>query len=251
MHQLTGLGDDVYVEAVVRLHGFDARLDMLVCNRTAHTLSDCSLELLTTGDLKVVERPHGFVLEPRATVRLHANVKVSSTDAGTVFGTVEFERSGGAGGRRTLTLNSVRVDVLDYIRPARCDDAKFRSMWAQFEWENKIAVATNFTDPVALVKHIARITNMRLLTPDAVLERNREAVVAKMYGRSVFGDKALLNVSLERTSKIKRVLGFVRVRSKSQCIALALGERVQANQRMPPRVAAAVKKARATAREKR
>ena len=27
---------------------------------------------------------------------------------------------------------------MDYIRPAECSSEDFRSMWAEFEWENKV-----------------------------------------------------------------------------------------------------------------
>jgi vesicle coat complex subunit len=34
---------------------------------------------------------------------------------------------------------------MDYIKPAYCNEAKFRAMWTEFEWENKVAVVTDIT----------------------------------------------------------------------------------------------------------
>jgi hypothetical protein len=35
-----------------------------------------------------------------------------------------------------------------------------RCMWAEFEWENKVAVNTSITDPVKYLRHIVACTNM-------------------------------------------------------------------------------------------
>ena len=42
-------------------------------------------------------------------------------------------------------LNNIHMDIMDYISPASCSDMSFRSMWAEFEWENKVAVNTDIT----------------------------------------------------------------------------------------------------------
>ncbi len=47
---------------------------------------------------------------------------------------------------------------------------QFRNMWAEFEWENKVAIATTFTDVAAFLQHIITTTNMKCLTPPSALE---------------------------------------------------------------------------------
>lgn len=74
--QLTGLSDAVYAEAVVILHQYDVVLDVLVINRTKDTLQNLCLELATTGDLKLVERPQNHTLAAGQSTRLRANIKV-------------------------------------------------------------------------------------------------------------------------------------------------------------------------------
>ena len=39
-----------------------------------------------------------------------------------------------------LNLDEIHLDIMDYIQPGSCTDADFRSMWAEFEWENKVQV---------------------------------------------------------------------------------------------------------------
>lgn len=40
--------------------------------------------------------------------------------------------------RRYVNLSDIQLDIMDYIRPADCKAEDFRSMWAEFEWENKV-----------------------------------------------------------------------------------------------------------------
>ena len=45
---------------------------------------------------------------------------------------------GAAGDRNVVVLNDIHIDIMDYIVPATCTETEFRSMWAEFEWENKV-----------------------------------------------------------------------------------------------------------------
>lgn len=53
--------------------------------------------------------------------------------------------------------------------PGSCTDTEFRKMWADFEWENKVAVNTTITDLREYLEHVAEATNMKLLTTGAAL----------------------------------------------------------------------------------
>ena len=54
---MTGLSDPVYSEAYVNVNQYDIVLDVLIVNQTRDTLQNCTLELATLGDLKLVEKP--------------------------------------------------------------------------------------------------------------------------------------------------------------------------------------------------
>ena len=73
-----------------------------------------------------------------------ANIKVSSTETGAIFGNIVYESSAYAD-RSVVVLNDIHIDIMDYISPASCPDVQFRSMWAEFEWENKVS-----TEPVSV-----------------------------------------------------------------------------------------------------
>ncbi|KDD76953.1 coatomer beta [Helicosporidium sp. ATCC 50920] len=222
--QLTGFSDPLYAEAYVTVHQYDIVLDVAITNRTEQVLQNVTLELATLGDLRLVERPAPATLAPGARVDVTTNIKVSSTETGAIFGNLVFER-GGTGEADVVVLADVHIDVMDYIAPAACSDAEFRAMWAEFEWENKVAVSTAIDDVRAYVDHVVAATNMRCLAPLAALDGDCDVLAANLYARSVFGEDALVNVSVEKLPDGK-LGGFIRIRSKTQGIALSLGDKL-------------------------
>ena len=70
-------------------------------------------------------------------------MKVASTENGIIFGNIVYDCSGAVSDRNVVVLNDIHIDIMDYIVPASCTEAEFRSMWAEFEWENKVSVLPN------------------------------------------------------------------------------------------------------------
>jgi coatomer subunit beta len=124
-------------------------------------------------------------------------------------------------------------------------------MWADFEWENKVTVNTNVSSLPEFVAHIARVTNMRVLTPipsaaasgpaAAAAVANAEGgdrgagatanfLAANLYARSIFGEDALVNVSVENKPD-GSIKGHIRIRAKTQGVALSLGDRITSKQK--------------------
>ncbi|KAK9734149.1 hypothetical protein RND81_04G118500 [Saponaria officinalis] len=227
--QLTGFSDPVYAEAYVTVHHYDIVLDVTVINRTKETLQNLCLELATMGDLKLVERPQNYTLAPESSKQIRANIKVSSTETGVIFGNIVYETSNVLE-RNVVVLNDIHIDIMDYISPAMCADVAFRTMWAEFEWENKVAVNTVIQNEKEFLDHIIKSTNMRCLTPPSALEGECGYLAANLYAKSVFGEDALVNVSIEKQSDGK-LSGYIRIRSKTQGIALSLGDKITLKQK--------------------
>ncbi|CCU97609.1 unnamed protein product [Malassezia sympodialis ATCC 42132] len=236
--QLTGFSDPIYAEAYVDVHQFDILLDILVVNQTQETFQNMSVELATLGDLKLVERPSTYTLAPYSFQSIKATIKVSSTETGVIFGNIVYERaSGGAsstGDSSYVVLNDIHVDVMDYISPSVVNETQFRSMWTGFEWENKVNVKTNLSyvwnkltcsDVREYLRHIMKATNMACLTPEASLAGECGFLSANLSASSLFGEDALANVSIERLDD-GTIQGHVRIRSKTQGIALSLGDKI-------------------------
>lgn len=184
--QLTGFSDPVYAEAYVTVHQFDIVLDVLLVNQTLETLQNLSVEFATLGDLKVVERPTTHNLGPRDFLNVQATVKVSSTDTGVIFGNIVYD---GASSTEThvVILNDIHADIMDYIQPAQCTETQFRTMWTEFEWENKVNINSKAKTLREFLKQLMESTNMACLTPEASLTGDCRFLSANLYARSVFG----------------------------------------------------------------
>ena len=184
--QLTGFSDPVYAEAYVKVHQFDIVLDVLLVNQTTETLQNLSVEFATLGDLKVVERPTTQNLPPHDFQNVQTTIKVSSTDTGVIFGNVVYD---GASSTETnvVILNDVHVDIMDYIQPAYCTETKFRTMWCEFEWENKVNINSKAKSLREFLKQLMACTNMTCLTPEASMKGDCQFLSANLYARSVFG----------------------------------------------------------------
>ena len=259
--QLSGFSDPVYAEAFVDVHQFDILLDVLIVNQTNETLQNLTIEFATLGDLKLVERPTPTNMGPYAFHTLKANIKVSSTETGVIFGNIVYD-SKAKSDSTVIVLNDIHIDIMDYIHPpssslsssssASSDtlsETQFRAMWTEFEWENKITVNTNIRSIRAFLEHILKETNMRVLTPGRALEGECGFLSANVYARSIFGEDALANISLEQVGGSNgagvngnlgggsggdegSVQGAIRIRSKTQGIALSLGDKITLSQKI-------------------
>ncbi|KAI0541297.1 Coatomer, beta subunit [Xylaria digitata] len=220
--QLTGFSDPVYAEAYVKVHQFDIVLDVLLVNQTTETLQNLSVEFATLGDLKVVERPTTQNLGPHDFHNVQCTIKVSSTDTGVIFGNVVYD---GAHSTDTnvVILNDLHVDIMDYIQPATCTETQFRTMWTEFEWENKVNINSKAKSLREFLEQLKACTNMNCLTPEASMKGDCQFLSANLYARSVFGEDALANLSIEKEGEDGPITGFVRIRSRSQGLALSLG----------------------------
>ncbi|KAJ2722722.1 coatomer subunit beta [Coemansia sp. Benny D115] len=230
--QLTGFSDAVYAEAYVEVNQYDILLDIMVVNQTNTMLRNLSVEFSTLGDLKLVEKPTSYNVAAYSFSSVKASIKVSSTETGVIFGTIVYDGPG-TNDNHCIVLNDIHVDIMEYIRPARCDESKFHSMWTEFEWENKVNMATTREaaenlDLRAYLKHIMKATNMACLTPDNALAGDCGFLSANLYARSIFGEDALANISIEKPTDDSPITGHIRIRAKTQGIALSLGDKISA-----------------------
>jgi coatomer subunit beta len=181
VYQLSGFADPIYAEAFVIVRDYDISLEILVINRTPNTLANMTVELSTMGDLKIVERPQSQTLGPMDQTTVRASIKVSSTETGHVFGTIVYEDSA-TQQKSYINLNDIHMDIMDYIRPSTCTDEVFRSMWAEFEWENKVAISTSILGLTEFLNHVVKSTNMNCLTPHDGAEKG-SFLAANLYAK--------------------------------------------------------------------
>ncbi|CAF0985403.1 unnamed protein product [Didymodactylos carnosus] len=231
--QLTGFSDPVYAEAYVNVNQYDIVLDVLIVNQTSDTLQNLTLELATLGDLKLVEKPQSITMAPHDFTNIKANIKVTSTENGIIFGNIVYDCGGSQSDRNCVVLNDIHIDIMDYIVQASCNDNEFRQMWIEFEWENKIVVNTNIKDLHLYLQYLLKSTNMRCLTPEKALSGDCGFMAANLYAKSIFGEDVLANVSIEKSSVNvdAPVAGHIRIRAKSQGMALSMGDKINMTQK--------------------
>ena len=96
----------------------------------------------------------------------------------------------------------------------------------------QVAINTSIGDVNQFLDHIVASTNMKCLTPPRALEGNCGYLAANLYAKSVFGEDALVNLSVEQCADGK-LAGYIRIRSKTQGIALSLGDKITLKQKGP------------------
>lgn len=70
-----------------------------------------------------------------------------------------------------------------------------------------------------------KASHMGCLTPESALTGDCGFLAANLCAKSLFEEDALANVSLEQVTESK-ISGHVRIRSKTQGIALSLGDKI-------------------------
>lgn len=224
--QLTGFSDPVYAEAYIKVHQFDVVLDVMLVNQTTETLRNLHVEFATVGDLKVLDKPTTQNIPAHGFFKVQTTIKVTSADTGVIFGNIVYDGGHGAE-NKIVILNDIHVDIMSYIKPGQCSENKFRTMWDEFEWENKIVIKSTLPSLKDYLDALLKGTNMSCLTPGAVIGEECQFLSANLYARSSFGEDALANLCIEKSAD-GPIVGHVRIRSKGQGLALSMGDRVAA-----------------------
>jgi coatomer subunit beta len=85
------------------------------------------------------------------------------------------------------------------------------------------------------LKHLLKSTNMSCLTPEKALSGDCGFMAANLYAKSIFGEDALANLSIEKPADSgldAPVTGHIRIRAKSQGMALSLGDKIGLSQKI-------------------
>lgn len=234
VYQLTGFSDAIYAEAFVEVHHYDILLKIVMMNRTNKTLPNINFELLTQGNLKVVEKPIPVTLKAQSTTTIKASLKVSSTDNGVIYGYITYDSASG-NKPNILNINEIQIDFINDLMQAECSELEFKKKWAEYEWENKVVVNTTLTDLREFVDYFSKSLNVSLMTKleDSDNQASNSFMVANFYTKSKFEEDCLLNMSIEKvnfsnqntkSSEVK-ITGLIRLRAKTEGMALCVGEK--------------------------
>jgi coatomer subunit beta len=216
----------------MEVHHYDILLKILLVNRTNKTLPNVNLELLTQGNLKLVEKPLSISgLRALSSQTLKASLKVNSTDNGAIYGYLAFDSASG-NVPNIVNLNEIQIDFVNELQPAECSELEFKKKWADYEWENKVQIngplseggQTGLRD---YVENFARALNVKVMTPISEQDEASGFLVCNLYTKSKFEEDCLLNMSIEKPQSAEgsRIIGLIRVRAKTEGMALCIGEK--------------------------
>lgn len=183
----------------MEVHHYDILLKIVLMNRTNKTLPNINFELLTQGNLKVVERPIPLTLRAESSATLRASLKVSSTDNGIIYGYLTYDSPSGHQ-PEILNINEIQIDFINDLQQAHCSELEFKKKWAEYEWENKVQVNTQMTDLKEFVDHFSQSLNVSLMTKLEESDKlsTNSFLVANFYTKSKFEEDCLLNMSIEK-----------------------------------------------------
>ena len=90
-------------------------------------LQNLCLDFATLGDLKIIERPTVYAIAPQGFQSIEATIEVWSTETGVIFGSILWE--GPNISEACAILNDIHIDIMDYIKPAYCNEAQVIAFW--------------------------------------------------------------------------------------------------------------------------
>lgn len=108
-------------------------------------------------------------------------------------------------------------------------------MWSEYEWENKVTVNTPMTDLRPFLKHMEVCTHLRCQQADTELQGECGYLSVTLYGKTVFGESVIANMCLEKPEGDQsRIIGHIRLRAKSQGLAMTMGEIITQSMKKGP-----------------
>ncbi|ELP85042.1 coatomer subunit beta, putative [Entamoeba invadens IP1] len=227
--QLSGYSDILYLEASMELSQFDINIDTLIVNQSQSTLENIVVQLVPRSEgLSVVGQFAPLTLGPGEFTRVTIPVKVTGTSSGLIAGYVNFDKTGKevttGSSDGHMVLSNISVEALDSINPGNITNEEFQTKWAEYEWENKIVVETEINNLSEFIENICKEARMNCITPKNLFCSEIGFLSANLYATTVFGDDALANISVEIDNG--KITGGIRIRAKSQGVAVSLGDRI-------------------------
>ena len=219
--QVTGNTDPIFAECYLTYGKFDIGLTFKFLNQTAVDLKNLRLELYCSGKLEIVDKPSSIhVFTPSQHEEFFYSVKVSSAEAGKVFGAFLYQVES-ITDDQLIPLSPITITPQHYMNPVPLDPATYRTKWEAFEWEKKMAIKTSLSIP-DFIDSIAKVGCMYVMNE---IDKSASFVTVNLCSTSAFNEETLLNISLENNNG--KVEGYMRLRCADHSLALAYSRLLQ------------------------
>ena len=219
--QITGTSDPIFCECNVIPNKFDVVLDFRLLNQTNVDLKNVRIELNCVGKLELVDRPAAVNLPSMTSEYVRFSVKVTSAEAGRVFGSITYAVQVDSD-QRILPTAVITVSSSEYLEPAAIDAVEFRQKWEDFEWEKKLPL-NQVTD--SLGSFVDKICQRAKMQPVQAADYSLPFVTVNLYSRSFFGEEVLANINVELKDGV--ATGFLRLRTEAQSLAISFSQLIQ------------------------
>lgn len=127
-----------------------------------------------------------------------------------------------------ISLVGIEVDFMDDLHPGACTEQKFKKLWEEYEWENKIPVNSKLSLPSKYVKALKKELNAKLVTP--VFDEDAIFIAANLNAKSKFEEDCLINISIELT-KDQTLSGQIWIWAKTEGMAGCIGTKIKSIQK--------------------
>lgn len=152
-------------------------------------------------------------------------LRLTSSESHVVFGAIYYDTSGPTREAFSVILDEIVLDLTETAPIQSVPAAAFQKMWADFEWENKVAVAVPLADFSGFIERVIKRSRMCQVQESEELPAECRYLVVNLYSKNLFGDEAVANISVEKFEEMAQIIGQVRIRAKTQTIALTLGQK--------------------------
>jgi len=178
--------------------------------------------------MKVKSKPQPITLGPGDFCRETIGIQVDATTVGEISGFVNYDISDNNVTHNALDcnliLNEIKIEYLDKMNPSDCPIEEYQRKWLLYEWENKIPIDTDITDLKQFASAVGNIANLKCLTPVVMFCDSLGFLSANFYSKNIFDEDVLVNLSAELVNG--KIVGWIRIRSKVQSLAINIGERL-------------------------
>jgi len=113
-----------------------------ITNTSPYILRNLTVELCTSNqDVKIISLSKNNInLAESDMTMLNFSIRFTSTTTIKIVGCVNYNAGKTGIDSYSISLNEVTIPAMFWFEPQSCDSAKFRKMWSEFEWENKVTV---------------------------------------------------------------------------------------------------------------
>ena len=222
---LTGIEDELQVEANIEIFTFDIIIEFIVRNKTKMDFQNVTIDLYAPTNLDIIEKAPSFNLSAKSDIKVKSCIKFSSSCNSFVFGEISYSNFRGT--VNFINLSGIFINLLNtYAAP--CSENNFRKCWLLYNWEHKVMLISKIKTFKEIINYLCFNLNLKLVYPFDVDNIDEESVflVSNLYTCSKLGEDALINISIEKSND-KKIIGTAIIRSKVKEFATFLGEKIK------------------------